>query len=69
MQPVIIANNSFAGLVRALERYLSNHKGRKIDNPLNYMAPIGIERMLTLIVKANKTGKAIRFYYGDRQLK
>jgi hypothetical protein len=61
-------SSSMEALEQEIEKYASANKGKNIDNPMSYVAAIGIARLTSLVREANETGSVLVFSYKGRQL-
>lgn len=55
-------------LLQEIDKYLVAKKDSDLDNPMTFVATIGIKRMTELVQKANETNTIIDFSYKGRKL-
>jgi len=55
-------------LLEETNKYVLANSDKNIQNPVTFVAAIGIEMMTSLVRKANETNKILEFSYKGRKL-
>jgi hypothetical protein len=61
-------NSRLDDLMQELQKYSVAHNDEDIDNPMTFIASIGINKMMSLVQEANATNSVLAFSYNGRKL-